>query len=389
MPDRTFDDAIGADVIDESPDTVLVRYEDGGVESVSKQSTHGVLCGVDFLSRNVEIAASGRALVDRANFDTGGTGIDIEFSISPVSQGQITIGNDDTSVEVTGTDLTSVLLSVIDSVDPDDDDFDQTDIALETEDATELFDVYERILESQVRRDIIDDLVGYFGTSVEATEDGWIVEDTYLVTYEAENYLLNELDTYERSGSDVTKLDSEPEAIGVTFDTDSLAQIDFSVATYTLSETEQRFVATVELLLNPDQYLNVEGFQNEVYSAIVRGKGQSIEDVVQIALTNDVSHFVDPKTGLLHRHGVNKHVLRSTFNLSAWVLDELHYDSFDHAGLGELAWREDELRADSRDVFYDTDNDDDDRWKSINRKESNAPCPSHVYKRLRALYGSK
>lgn len=389
--DRLIGDAIGAETIDESPDTLLVRYENGAVESVSKHSTHGLLCTVDWLESAEGINGAGRALVDRANLDSGGTGVDIEFDLPHHgTAGTITIGSDTNPLTVYGEDLRTALELVVSSVEVDEDeDVDQTTLSLDTDTSTDLYELYERILETRVRQDVIDDLEPYFGRDIEVVDEGWIVEETYLVTYDdAENYLVEDKETYQRSGGDVSKTDGTPQAVKMSFRTDPIKAMSFGDETFTLSEVEQSFLASVEVLLHPDQYLGVEGFENEVYSAVVQAKGVDLEDVTRLATTVDIQHFVDPKTGLLHRHGVNKHVLRTTFQVKPWVISELFYDSFDHAGLAELSWREDELRASGLDVFFDTDNDDQDRWDRINKVETNAPCPPEVYQRLNAMYGA-
>ena len=391
--DRLIGDAIGASIIDESPDTLLVRYADGNVESVSKHSMHGLLCTIDWLESGEPIAASGRALVDNANLDSGGTGIDIEFELLHLdTAGTITVDGGSEPLTLYGTELREAIKFVIDSADVDldsDDGPDQTNISLGTDEATELYKHYESILESRVREGVIDKLAGYFGRGVEVVDDGWLVEDTYLVTYDAENYLVDDMDVSRVSGGGVEQFEGNPEAVKMSFRTDPIKSMDFGQESYTLSEVEQAFVATVEVLSHPDQYLGVEGFENEVYSAVVRAKGVDLEDVTVLATTVDIQHFVDPKTGLLHRHDVDKHTIRTTFNVRPWVVRELHYNNFDHAGVAELAWKEDQLRADSRDVFFDTDNNDDDRWNRISSIENDAPCPPEVYQRLKAMYGSK
>lgn len=388
--DRLIGDAIGAEIIDESPDTILVRYGDGVVDSVSKHSTHGLLCTVDWLESSESIVSSGRALIDRDNLGSGGTGTDITFDLPyHETAGQIIVEGTTDPLLLYGEDLREALSLVVESADVDDDGtVDQSQLTMDPDTATELYEMYESILESRVRENIIDELADYFRGSIELVDEGWIVADTYLVTYEGENYLVGETQTYKRNGGDVTKTDGTPQAVKMSFRTDPIANMSFGQETYTLSEVEQAFVATVEVLLHPDQYLGVESFENEVYSAVVQAKGVDLEDVTRLATTTNIEHFVDPKTGLLHRHDLNKHVLRTTFDIRPWVINELFYDSFDHAGVAELSWREDEFRNSNRAVFYDTENDDDERWSWINKIEGKAPCPPEVYQRLNAMYGT-
>ena len=135
----------------------------------------------------------------------------------------------------------------------------------------------------------------------------------------------------------------------------------------------------------------MDHFETEVYEAIQTAKNGeqfNTHSIETLTRTVDVSHFVDPESGLLHRHDIDKHVLRSTFKVSRWVVEEIDYSSFDHAGLAELAHREQEFRNADRDVFFDgTANDNDERWRHIQDVEGDAPCPPEVYRKLRAKYG--
>lgn len=272
--DRLIGDAIGAEVIDESPDTLLVRYENGAVDSVSKHSMHGLLCTLDWLTPTEEIAGRGRALINRENLDSGGTGVDISFTLPHHgTAGEIIVGSDSNPLTLYGEDLRNALKIVLDAADVGgDDDPDQTDIGITPDEATELYELYESILETRVRENVIDELVSYFGANIEVVDDGWILQDTYLLTYEAENYLVEDRDTFQVSGGGVTPTDGTPQAVKMSFRTDPVAVMEFGQETYTLSKPEQSFLATVEVLLNPDQYLGVEGFENEVYSAVVQAK---------------------------------------------------------------------------------------------------------------------
>lgn len=416
VSDKTIADAMEAEIVGGSPGTLLVEYPNGDVESVAESSLHGTMCELSILNPTEPIVGRGRAL-DHPKFD--GDGIDIDLEITPNQQlvGEITVGGRADTVEVTGHNL-ALLCSQIEELLADDDavdsvgsggaqsitsrrrqqqqvaDVDQQNISFTNEFASSLYDVYERRIAERVRANAVNQFVDDIEPSkIEIEDNGWIVEGTYLVTFDgAENYLVDDIDQYSVSGNKVVETDSEKQAVGLTFDTEPLAVFEVDGRELSLSSKEQRFLASVNFLLEPSNYLDVDHFEQEVYEAIETAKGETFHNsqIELITRSVNVSHFVDPQSGLLHRHDIDKHVLRSTFKVQRWVIDELDYSSFDHAGLAELAYREQEFRAeDTREVFFDaTPNDDDGRWQNINSTEKNAPCPPEVYRKLRAKYGT-
>lgn len=84
---------------------------------------------------------------------------------------------------------------------------------------------------------------------------------------------------------------------------------------------------------------------------------------------------MDLASGLIHFHGIDKHTTRATFNTNQRVVDDFHHSGFDHAGVHELAYREDEFRNADDPVFYDTDNDDDERWGGDQLDDLECPSP--------------
>lgn len=399
--DYSISDAVDAEVIDESPTTVLVEFSDGSVESIDRNSTLGTLCRVEAFDASEPIIAHGTAHSDDATLETGGSGITVEFRFDPQAEtATLSVEDGLDELTLTGNDLREALIRVATTVETDDPlsgdvdvvGFDQSDIKLWPDDATALYQQYESIIQNRVREDIVDQIImdlGIADTVVEFEDEAYIVEDTYVLTMEAENYLVQDMPTYERSGADVNKLDSEPEAIGMAFDTDPHAVVTIGGEEYVLTAREQRLLASIAVLHEPEHYLGVESFRQEAYSAIKQAKGLPVGDIQAIAESVTINHYVDPETGLLHRHDIDKHVLRSSFKINRWVVDELHYNSWDHAGLAELAWREDEFTNADDPVFFDAvANDDTDRWQSINSTAEDAPCPPKVYRTLRTLYGS-
>lgn len=404
---RSLYDATTAEVISETTTTLLVKYKDGSVDSVSKDSLHGALCQLSNIDPTENIHARGRAL-DYDQCD--GDGVEVVLNIdADTMTGEIRIAGQGDRVPIKGSQLGDALVAVDEEADDDvveeyediegftfsshfgdQSSFDQQNAVLSLETSDELYRIYEETLKNRVREDLIDAAVGTF-PSAEITDNGWVIEDTYLVTYDAENYLVDDVDIYTVSGNSVAETDGEKEAVGLSFDVEPYAEFTIDGSAETLSKNEQKFFGTVEFLTNPKQYLDIDSFETEVYSAIQQAKGSPIYrgQFEEIALTATVSHFVDPISGLLHRHDIDKHVLRSTFHINHWVVDELEFSSFDHSGLAELAWREEELRRGDRRVFWDTDNNDGERWNKIQSTENNAPCPPEVYRKLRSMYGTK
>jgi hypothetical protein len=423
VSDKSIQDAIDAEVIGGTPQTTLIEYDDGSVESVADQSLKGAMVNLEQIDPSEQIHARGRALdVD----DADGTGIDVEFQLSTSQQllGQITVGGHADTVEVTGSNLATILSSIEasctdDDADVDDgsvgtagfdrsqgaaissrrqqqnNDIDQQDMVLSDETATTLYSVYEQRIKDRCRANVLVEFSDSFTahSGIEITDDGWIVEDTYAVTYDgAKNFLVDEIDTYRVSGGGVTQAEEGKQAVGLSFDTEPLAVAPVDGDEYSLSAIEQKFLATVEFLCNPSTYLEVDDFEREVYDAIKSAKGGDVmtEWIQELTRSVTVSHFVDPESGLIHNHNIDKHVLRSSFQINKWVVDELNYSSFDHAGLAELAFREQEFRNAEQAVFFDgSRNDDGGKWKRINSVEDDAPCPPEVYRRLRAEYGSR
>ena len=412
--DKTLRDAMGATIIGGTATTYLVQYEDGAIESVSNDSLHGAICELSEIDPSTDVRARGRAL-DYDGHD--GDGIDVELNVDTTNmRGELTIGGRADTVTITGSELGQALLAVEEEAlsannpeigDTDsgpqsvsarmsqsstttDTSFDQTNAVLSNETASNLYDVYENALATRVREDLVNSFANQFaGVAVE--DSGWVIEDTYMLTYDAENYLVDDIDTYTVSGSSVAETDGEQQAVGLKFDTEPYAVFTIAGQEYTLSENEQHFLASAEFLTSPSNYLEVDSFETEVYSAIREAKGDPLVRgaVEELASSVRVGHFIDPKSGLIHRHDIDKHVLRSTFKIRSWVVEDLNYSSFDHAGVSELSYREAEFRNADEPVFFDgSDNDDDEKWNHINQVEKDAPCPPEVYRRLQSMYGS-
>ena len=407
--DKTLSDAINGSIVSGTPTTHLVEYPNGDVESVEKGSLHGSVCSLSEIDPDNPINARGRAF-DEDKYD--GDGIDVQLQIKPQGDrlaGKITVGGRVDEVKIQESTLGKALVAIETDIVSDQgqsdqqnsitarkqqsSQIDQSNLSLSREVADHLYGLYEDTLESRVRANVVSEFSDQFtSTSIEVSDNGWVVGDTYLVTFDgAENYLVDDTDVYKVTNGTTVKTDGENQAVGLNFDTTPFDSITVNGDEFTLSSKEQRFLATVQFLSHPKRYLDIETFETEVYEAIETAKGESFDRsmIEDITRSVRVSHFVDPVSGLLHRHDIDKHVLRSTFKISRWVVDELDYSSFDHAGLAELAYREEEFRNAMQDVFFDgTENNDDERWEQINSRHGDAPCPPEVQRKLRAKYGS-
>lgn len=397
MPDSidySIRQKLDADVIDESPNTYLVRFPNGDVTSVARASQDGILCSVDSIDPARPVVARGQAMLDDTRLDQyGATGLSVAFQVDIAGgDGEIVVDSND-SVTVTGTDLADLLLMVSEKLADEDgeDDVDQANLELTRAEADRLFSIYEEMLENRVRDKIVEKFEDAYYGLTEVTYDGWIIHDAYLLTYEAENYLIEDHDTFHVSGGRVVETDAEPQGIKLRFDAPPMGIVEHNGDELVLSQNELEFLATAEVLTSPSDYLGVDSFEREALGAVEEAIGYrgSRDLISRVAETVDVQSYVDPKTGLMHRHEVYKHTLKDNFGVASWVINDLHFNSWDHAGVAELAWREDELREADRNVFMDTDNDDPERWDRINRIEKKAPCPPHVYKTLEAMYGSQ
>jgi len=66
--------------------------------------------------------------------------------------------------------------------------------------------------------------------------------------------------------------------------------------------------------------------------------------------------------------------------------EKLYYNSHDHAGVWEMAVREQELRNAPFEVFGDAPNDDPSKWQKINSTKEKAPVPKSVRSNLEEMF---
>lgn len=243
-----------------------------------------------------------------------------------------------------------------------------------------LYDLYYDILADRVRTDVVNSFLPRFGGAT-VDDAGWVINDTVLVTYEAENYLLEDVDAHVVEGSGTREADDTHEFLSLRFDTETeiVSQVDDFEET--LTEREQEFLATVEVLSFPREYLG-----QDLINKVEQAYEDRPDTVADLASSASVDAFMDPHSGLVHRHSLSKHTISATFSVNQWVVDELEFSGFDHAAVWEMKYREDEFRDDDRKVFWDTTNDDDERWRQIKNVCPNAPIPDRVHNELKSRY---
>ncbi|WP_153952956.1 hypothetical protein [Halosegnis longus] len=262
---------------------------------------------------------------------------------------------------------------------------------LDTDAANSVYRTYRTARAQRVSTNKVQQFVGsvFDSRMIDVRDDGWVIADTFYVGYNGENYLTEDTTVPpHNTGGELTNYDGRHEFI--TFSIDTAEEMLFSIGedTVIVSEKEQRFLATVELLTTPGDYLGVNNFEAGALSAIKRAISSSCPELERLTTTVSVSAFLDPNTGFVHRHSLNKHTLTSSFGVTREVVSDLEYSSYDHAGVNELVYREEELRNAELRVFRDHDNDDDELWQRIRNTANLAQIDDRIHAELRATYGA-
>lgn len=368
---RTVAEKAQADIVEASPTsdnptTYLVRYPDGSIEQEPANEKNRLLFEEDALDPLVdegEIVFEEHPVVDEVRFE-GDLVTDV-YSIT-VDGDTITIPSE--KIEATIRAF-------------------REDYQVKDDTGAELYGVYRDIINEQVRRNVVEGFLERYPVERIAVSDrGWIVDDTFLVTYEAENYLVKDTDTFVVEGGDVVRKEEDHEFLDLSFGSlDSEREVRTPDGdTVVLGTDEQVFLSTVEVLLYPEDYLDQE-LIHEVEQAREEAEGE--DEIMETASNVGVSAFKDPTSGLVHYHGLDKHTLRATFNVTERLLDMLHFNEFDHVGVHELLHRERELSNAPFDVFYDTDNDDPERWSHIESVAKSAPIDDEHREQLKQMFG--
>lgn len=390
---RTVAEKAQADIVEASPSsdnptTYLVQYPDGSLEQEPANEKNRLLFEEDVLGPIVdggEVIFADNPAIDEIRFEA-----DLEAD-------SYSITVDEDTVIVPPGEIDRCLRAFREDYQADDNS------------GAELHGLYSDIINEQVRRSVVEEFLDrYPDDRVRVTGNGWVVDDTFLVTYEAENYLVADTETFVVEGGDVVLREEDHQFLDLTFGSlDSEREVrtpdgggrrtsgasststdDVTSGneedTVVLGVDEQVFLSTVEVLLYPEDYLDQE-LIDEVEQA--REEADESDEISDTASTVGVNAFKDPTSGLVHFHGLDKHTLRATFNVTEQLLDMLHFNEFDHVGVHELLHRERELANAPFDVFYDTDNDDPERWSHIESVAKGAPIDDEHREQLKQMFG--
>jgi hypothetical protein len=241
-------------------------------------------------------------------------------------------------------------------------------------DTARLNDLFEEHHIPTVRRGIVGQFMPRFRTDdeIRQTDEGWLLNDEVLLRWDGSNEVADpSLDTHVVRGGSTKQQDVGRTALDIDMaslpDGRPFEARTPAGRTYELDEVEARFLTTVGIALDRNPSMYTDDLQ------------KSIE-------RSHVDAFTDPKSGIHHGHSKQKHRLQD-LGVSSQTIERLHYNEHDHAGVVELAYREQEFRNAPFEVFESVSNDDDAMWQKINKTKENAPVPQDVNESLEAMYG--
>lgn len=253
-----------------------------------------------------------------------------------------------------------------------------------------LYDMFLDIADIDVRRNVVDEFIGtrFEEDRVEAGVDGWVVDDTFLVDYEANNYLVEDhtvyIPTNRGDPTGVVEADEKKEAVTMSFPSIDGTKTIYAdgVGRVRLDESEQEFLATVEALLHPEKYLDAE-----LVKGIETLREYEPNDGIESFLDGvGVKAFTDARSHVHHSHDMQKHRLSEEFNVSQQAIDEMYSAEYDHLALHEMVIREPEFRSAEFNVFTDTHNRDDERWEEIKEIQDKAPVSAEDISKLQEMF---
>lgn len=134
--------------------------------------------------------------------------------------------------------------------------------AIEDNDLDPLIDIYEEIIDSQVRRDVVNALREVLPNinedRIETNDRGWVIDGYYVVDWTASVYIITddpESDDYTVSGRGVSTTDKDHEFVELVPDeAPERQQITLDGETVIVGEREMMFLSKVEWLLNRTDY---------------------------------------------------------------------------------------------------------------------------------------
>lgn len=335
MSDRTLNELSNAEIVPNAggSNAYMVRFGEGDYDTVNKSGKNTLL-----LKRRVTpdgTAEYGGIIV---NFD--------------LQNDVITLHDGDNDVHVPEAKHENVLWAIYE------------------EDGPRLNKLFDELYTPTVREGLMDMLMPRFReekSDIRKSEDGWLIGGDILVSWDATNHPVNVAQTHVVSGGSTVEADKDKGARDIQF---KMANGDITLpngTTTELTDVEMKFLISVGLILdkNPDHY------------------DDGLFDAIE---SSHISAFTDEKSGLFHSHSVGKHRL-SDLGVTDEATDRLWYNSFDHAGVHELALRENEFANAPIDVFEDAPNDDARKWEKINSTKEKAPIPKSVRSDLEERYG--
>jgi len=364
---RSIEQKKGATVVDTSgpsddPDVFLVEYPDGSVEYEPATP------------ENVALFQSG--LYDRVQGVTSTVATVGDRNVDVRLQADIESGTYDLSIA--GDQVPVPREYVTDIINA----FDGAQGAAL---GSRLYSIYEDIIEGQIRRYVVSQFEDRFPDDrVEVTPDGWEVDDTFVVTYDVENYLID-IDPVSPNGNGY---DSSKQGVYLDLNATSTREVRTPDGDrIELEPDEQEFLAMVEGLLYPEDYFGANLVDDiEQHKA----EGEAVGDVIeQVTSDADVGGFTDSKTGIHHgstNHSFQKHDV-SDLNVTEDVREKLWSNPYDHAAVHEMLLRKQEfVNNPDIDIFTDDEDDSDFKWSEIENTSEHAPIPSDVRNKLDSMF---
>lgn len=139
--------------------------------------------------------------------------------------------------------------------------------ALEDNDLEPLLDVYEEIIDKQVRRDVVNELLtrlpNFPRERINVTESGWLIDRYYLVDWTASVYTKenNDEQNYRRGGGSVEAYDKSFEFVELSpTHTPDRAKVGIDGETTIVGEREMLFLSKVEWMLDRHKYHKDKAF---------------------------------------------------------------------------------------------------------------------------------
>lgn len=335
MTDRSLQELANAEIAEGhgGENSMLVRFGENDYELINKSPKHRLVVKRDVL--------------DRDEFTYGDVTVDVDLQ-----RDEYTLSCDGREIRVPPEKHEHVLWALYD------------------EDGPRLNKLFDALYVPTVREGLMDNYMPRYRANdeIRKTDDGWIVEDDVLVSWDADNHPIDVTQTYVIKHGEAVEADHSRTAREIEFP-EILGPVN-AVAphgqTYELREVEAQFLATVALLDGGAKSVYDDGLYHYVESC-------------------EIEAFTDSKSGLHHNHDVDKHSLED-LNVTQDAIDRLWYNEYDHTGVHELALRQDEFEDAPIDVFEDAPNDSTQKWNMIERTREKAPIPGEVRDDLEARY---